>query len=145
MINYGMRHTGIVVSDIDRSIGFYGDLLGFKILKDNVEFGEHIDVFLGMGNTVVRTVKMVLDTGDMVELLSYETNKRQGQTERINQVGCTHIAVTVDDLDYTYKNFLEQGVEFINPPFFSPDGLVKVAFCRDPDGFFIELVEEIDS
>ena len=138
-----IRHTGIVVSDIDRSIEFYGDLLGFKILKDNVESGEYIDVFLGMDNTVVRTVKMVLDTGDMVELLSYETNKRQGQTERINQIGCTHIALTVDNLDYTYERFLEHGVEFINAPFVSADGLAKVAFCRDPDGFFIELVEEV--
>ena len=40
-----IRHTGIVVSDIDKSIHFYGDLLGFKVCKDMIESGDYIDNF----------------------------------------------------------------------------------------------------
>ena len=47
------------------------------------------------------------------------------------------------DLDDVYSRFTKEGIEFINSPHLSADGLAKVAFCRDPDGFFIELVEEM--
>ena len=56
-----IRHTGIVVSDIDESIKFYCDLLGFKIKKDMLESGEYIDNFSALKNAQVRTVKMSLE------------------------------------------------------------------------------------
>ena len=43
MIN--IRHTGIVVSDAERSIDFYTNLLGFEIKKDMMESGDYIDNF----------------------------------------------------------------------------------------------------
>jgi len=141
MIN--IRHVGIVVSDIDKSLYFYKDLLGFEIKKNNTESGEYIDTFLGLNDVIVQTVKISLSTGDMIELLHYKTNKEEAKAIKINQIGCTHIAVTVDNLDETYKRLKEEGVSFINPPFVSSSGFAKVAFCKDPDGFFIEMVEEL--
>ena len=141
MIN--IRHTGIVVSDIDKSLYFYKDLLGFEIEKDNVESGKYIDNFLGLKDVSVQTIKMSLNNEGMVELLHYKTHKEKPKETKINQIGCTHIAVTVEDLDKIHKRFKEEGIEFINPPRLSSDGFAKVAFCKDPDGFFIELVEEI--
>jgi lactoylglutathione lyase len=141
MIN--MRHTGIVVNDIDKSLYFYRDLLGFEIKKNKVESGEYIDIFLGLKNATVQTVKMSLNDKGMIELLHYKTHKEEPRETKINQIGCTHIAVTVKDLDDVYSRFTKEGIEFINSPHLSADGLAKVAFCRDPDGFFIELVEEM--
>ena len=46
MIN--IRHTGIVVSDMEKSLKFYRDLLGFKIRKDMVESGDYINNFSEM-------------------------------------------------------------------------------------------------
>ena len=95
-----IRHTGIVVSDIDRSIDFYTKLLGFSIKKDMVESGEYIDNFSDLKDAKVRTVKMSLDSGDMVELLCYESHPEQPDMSRpITRIGCSHIALTVDDLD----------------------------------------------
>jgi len=141
MIN--MRHTGIVVSDIDKSLYFYRDLLGFQIKKDKVESGKYIDIFLGLKNATVQTVKMSLNDTGMIELLHYKTHEETPRETKINQIGCTHIAVTVKDLDNVYDSFIKEGIEFINLPHLSADGLAKVAFCKDPDGFFIELVEEM--
>jgi len=139
-----IRHTGIVVSDIDRSIDFYTKLLGFSIKKDMVESGEYIDNFSDLKDAKVRTVKMSLDSGDMVELLCYESHPEQPDMSRpITRIGCSHIALTVDDLDDTYQRLLESGVVFNSPPQLSPDGFAKVTFCKDPDGSLIEVVEEL--
>ena len=141
MIN--IRHIGIVVSDLEKSLRFYRDLLGFETKKDNIESGEYIDVFLGLEEVVVQTVKMTLENGDMIELLHYKTNKKKPEKIEINQIGCTHFALTVKDIEATYRRFMEQDIEFVNPPRLSSNGLAKVAFCKDPDGLYVELVEEI--
>jgi len=139
-----VRHTGIVVSDIERSIHFYGDLLGFEIQKDMLESGEYIDNFSDLQNASVRTVKMSLNNGDMVELLYYDSHPEQPDYSRkITQIGCSHIALTVEDLDHTYRLLTEAGVRFNSPPQQSPDGYAKVTFCKDPDGSLVELVEVI--
>ena len=49
--------------------------------------------------------------------------------------------MTVDDIESVYKRLTEQGVEFINPP--ESNGKVKVAFCKDPNDVWLELVEEL--
>ena len=87
-----IRHTGIVVSDIDRSIDFYTNFLGFKIKVDMVESGDYIDNFLDLSDTVVRTVKMSLDCGGMVELLHFISHTEEIDTERrITSIGCSHM------------------------------------------------------
>tara|TARA_R100001079_G_C4448784_1_gene152527 strand:- start:238 stop:675 length:438 start_codon:yes stop_codon:yes gene_type:complete len=139
-----VRHTGIVVSDIERSIRFYTELLGFKIEKDMLESGTYIDNFSDLVDAEVRTVKMSLESGDMVELLHYNSPKYIfNPIGPINTVGCSHIALTVDNLDEVYDTFLDRGVKFNSPPQYSPDGFAKVTFCKDPDGVLVELVEEL--
>ena len=142
MIN--IRHTGIVVSDVEKSIDFYTNLLGFEIKKDMMESGDYIDNFSALKDARVRTVKMTLDNQDMVELLWYESHPEKPDMERpITRIGCSHIAMTVEDLDGTYERLVSAGVEFNSPPQLSPDGFAKVTFCKDPDGSLIELVEEL--
>ena len=43
-----IRHTGIVVSSMKRSLEFYRDLLGLKMVKDFKEEGEYIDKISGL-------------------------------------------------------------------------------------------------
>jgi len=137
------RHTGIVVKDMERSLEFYRDLLGFSIIKDQIEAGKYIDIFLGLEGVEVRTVKMTLDKGSMLELLYFFSHPSQNSPQKIYDLGCSHIALTVDNLDKTYDLLKNSGVHFNNPPQISPDGFAKVAFCRDPDGSYLELVEEL--
>lgn len=139
-----IRHTGIVISNPERSIDFYTNLLGFEIRKDMLESGEYIDNFSNLRKVKVRTIKMSLPCGDMVELLWYESHPEEPDLDRpITRIGCSHIAMTVDNIEETYEKLMSAGVVFNSPPQCSPDGFAKVTFCKDPDGSLVELVEEL--
>ena len=138
------RHAGIVVSDAERSLEFYNYLLKPVSVKDMVEEGEYIDTFLGLSSVKVRTIKMTLMCGSIVELLCFYSHEDVLDREKlITNIGCSHVALTVDNLSDTYIRLLAIGTPFINKPHLSLDGKAKVAFCKDPDGTFLELVEEI--
>ena len=143
MIKVSGRHVGIVVKDVDRSINFYTKILGFEIKKDQTEEGKYIDTFLGLKNTKVRTVKMTLQDGNMLELLQFKSHPEDNEAAFITKVGCSHVALTVSDADSLYETLKSEGIETINKPTLSPDGLAKVFFCKDPDGTWFEMVEEM--
>lgn len=136
-----IRHTGIVVTNIDSSVDFYKKYFGFEVKKDMVECGDYIDNFCSMDDVRVRTVKMALENGDMIELLDFITHPAKNHNKQINNIGCTHIALTVERLDELYETMKSDGVCFSCPPQIPPDGGAKATFCKDPDGVFIELVE----
>ncbi len=136
-----IRHTGVVVNDLEASSYFYETLLGFEVVKRMDESGKFIDHISALSDVKVTTVKMASPDGQMIELLKYHSHPR-GQKEReICDIGIGHIAFTVDDLDSEYKRLKAKGVEFNADPQLSPDGYAKVTFCRAPEGTFIELVE----
>ena len=139
-----IRHTGIVVDDLDASMHFYCDMLGFKIQKKMVESGDYIDNMLSLKNVKVTTVKLNFDNNQMIELLYYHTHPRSKELEEICRVGISHIAFSVNNLDDVYNKLALNGIIFNSPPQYSPDGFAKVTFCRAPEGTFIELVEEIN-
>ena len=140
-----IRHTGIVVSDIDLAIQFYCDLLGFSVKVDQIESGKHIDRFLGLESTRVRTVKLSLGEGSMLELLSFlNPNALLSDHRGLNSLGYTHIALTVDDIDSLYVKLKNFGCELLSKPQMSPDKKVKLCFCRDPEGNYLELVQELN-
>ena len=137
-----IRHTGIVVDDLDSSLFFYRDLLGMKVVRRMDEHGEYIDKVLSLHNVMVTTVKMSVADGQMIELLYYHSHPNGKEEKReIYSRGITHIAFTVDNLDVEYKKLLAEDVLFNASPQLSLDGAVKIAFCRAPEGTFIELVE----
>lgn len=140
-----VRHFGIVVSNLEKSLHFYRDLLGLEIRRDMPEEGEFIDTILGLKGVKVRTVKMAAANGDtLVELLEYQSHKgKKRENYEIFDLGASHVAFTVENVGEEYKRLQEDGVHFTCSPQVSPDGKAKVTFCYDPDGVPIELVEEI--
>ena len=141
-----MRHFGIVVQDVAESLHFYRDLLGLEIKRDMQEEGEFIDTILGLKNVRVRTVKMISKNGEaLLELLEYASHKgKKRENDEIFDLGASHAAFTVENIDEEYKKLKEQGIAFAAEPQISPDGKAKVTFCFDPDGVPIELVQELD-
>jgi len=138
-----IRHTGIVVSDLKRSLIFYRDLLGFKIIKQMDEGGQYLDMVLGLEKTKVTTIKMSAPNGEMIELLFYFSPGGEKKVSEMCDVGISHIAFSVKDLDATYEKLIQTGIEFISTPQISPDGFARVAFCKAPEGTFVELVQEL--
>lgn len=138
-----VRHFGIVVSDMERSLRFYRDLLGLKVVRVMDESGEYMENMLALQNVQVTTVKMSADSGStLVELLEFKSHARQPHGDHeVCSVGPSHVAFTVADLDVVYRRLLQAGVRFNALPQLSPDGYAKVTFCQDPDGTLVELVE----
>ena len=124
-----IRHTGIVVNDLDKALCFYKDILGLKIKREMKESGEYMDNLSCIKGVMVRTVKMSADDGNLVELLFYESDRQRSVCRDIRDTGYSHISFTVEDLDYEYKRLKEKGVRFNCVPQVSQDGKVKVTFC----------------
>lgn len=139
-----VRHVGIVVSDLERSLRFYEKLLGLKVVKRAEEVGEFIDKVCGLDKTRLITVKLAADDGSLVEILSFNSHAVKKIERQIYDIGVSHVAFTVNDIDREYSKLCREGIKFISPPSLSPDGLAKVAFCKDPDGVYIELVEPVN-
>lgn len=137
-----IRHTGIVVSDLELSIHFYTNILGFTINKRMMESNCFIENVLGLENVKVTTVKMSAKNGQMIELLYFNSHSGRPNEVRLFDLGITHFAITVDNIEAEYSRMVKLGANFISPPQNSPDGNAKVAFCQDPDGVYIEIVEE---
>ena len=140
-----VRHVGIVVKNMENSLKFYRDILGFEIIRDMDEHGGYIDNMLSLDDVHVRTVKLSAGMGNtLIELLDFKSHN-DNEIRNFYTIGASHVALTVDNLEDLYKHLSENNVKFNAPPQKSPDGLVKVTFCNDPDGTPIELVEMIDS
>jgi len=139
-----IRHTGIVVTDMERAVEFYRDLLGLETAIDFTEKGDYIDNLSAMTGVRLRMVKLVAPEGGMIELLQYLSHPEgRDPDNRFCEIGPTHVAFTVTDVDGTYREWSERGISFNSSPQLSPDGKAKVVFCRDPDGTFLEIVEEL--
>jgi catechol 2,3-dioxygenase-like lactoylglutathione lyase family enzyme len=141
-----LRHAGIVVTDLERALGFYRDLLGLKIIRIMDESGSYLDNLLGLKDIRVTTVKLSPEGGGAIlELLLFQSPTSHNEVRRrIYETGPSHVAFTVQDLDGIFQKLSRMGVRFTGPPQVSPDGLAKVAFCQDPDGAPIELVEMLE-
>jgi glyoxylase I family protein len=137
-----IRHIGIVVTDLERSLCFYRDLLGMSIVRRMDESGEFIDRLLGLENADVTTVKLSLDMNPtLIELLHFKSHPVEDSEKKIVTAGLSHIAFTVPDVDLSYRRLTDAGIVFNAPPQISPDRRARVAYCKDPDGIFIELVQ----
>ena len=142
---FSLRHVGITVQDMKKSLELYRDYFKFQVVWDEIEQGKFIDGLSGIDNIVVRTVKLKDLNGGMIELLEYESHPQSLENLRpIVNIGVSHFAMTVQDLDKTYEDLLKLGLSFNEKPAISPDGGAKVCFGRDFDGTLIELVEVLN-
>ena len=143
----GIRHTGIVVRDINISLKFYRDLLGLSIWKRAKEEGPFIENVVGLSGVSLEWVKMQAPDGSVIELLQYHSHPDSQPFENIpsNRLGCSHIAFTVDNLENVYNLLCQHSCHCNSSPQISPDGKAKVLYSHDPDGITLEIVEEISS
>ena len=105
------------------------------------EKGEYLNNMLSLENVKVRTIKLGIETDNtLIELLDFETHV-DNEIRNFYTIGASHVALTVNNIDELYLKLSENNIKFNAKPQCSPDGLVKVTFCKDPDGTPIELVE----
>ena len=137
-----LRHVGLVVTDIEKALDFWQNMLGFELVKRMEESGQHLDQMIGLQGVRVTTAKLKDQNLGMVELLQFHSHPDKSQWDGTPfSTGLTHIAFTVTDIEKTYEDFKRAGVEFPASPQLSPDGTVKVIYAKGPEGLLMELVE----
>jgi predicted enzyme related to lactoylglutathione lyase len=139
-----VRHTGIVVTDLPRAVSFYSEL-GFIEFSRDIESGEFIEQVTGMKDARLEWVKLKAKDGYLLELLQYHSHPGSSSLDvaLANQLGCSHLAYTVEDIDAACQQILRAGGSLVNPPAISANGKVKVAYCHDPEGVLMEIVQEL--
>lgn len=137
-----IRHIGLVVNDLEKSLKFWCEVMGFTLLRQIDETGPYIDSMMGLKDVHVTTAKLSAPDGNLLELLFFHSHPDKNRWEgRPYSTGLTHIALTVDNLQETCNRLEKIGVSFLSEPQRSPDGSVKVIYATCLEGLFLELVE----
>ena len=137
-----VRHTGIVVRNLKKSVEFYL-ALGFVKNNRDMEEGVFIDTVVGLQNTKLEWVKLKAPDGYLLELLQYHSHPEQESItkQKSNQLGCSHLAFSVNDINTVCEKIEKIGGSMVNPPMLTIDKKVKVAYCHDNEGNLMEIVE----
>lgn len=140
-----LDHVAITSGDLDRSLRFYGDVLGLRIRdQGHTTDGEIADI-TGIGGARVRWADLHLPNGQVLELLHYLAPAGTAVTTADNDPGATHISLSVDDIDAAHAYLVRAGVPVRSAPVaLNEPGDWSGARCfyaSDPDGITVELIE----
>lgn len=122
-----LLHTMIRVSDLEKSLAFYTDVLGMKLLRQqDYPAGEFTLAFVGYGEeSETAVLELTYNWGDH----QYELGDGYG-----------HIAIEVDDVYAAGEKIREKGGKILREPGPMNAGSTIIAFVADPDGYAIELI-----
>ena len=137
---FGVSHLGICVSDLERSVRFYCDGLGFTRAESHPIGNEFADA-LEVPRDVVLTSQFIRRETMSVELLHYQSPATTGRPSASrNQVGLTHLSFFVDDLNASVDHLVAHGGTVVEGTRTEQEG-IKLIFLADPDGVRIELMQ----
>ncbi|WP_167837493.1 VOC family protein [Halosimplex halophilum] len=122
-----LRHTALRVEDVEASVDFYADLLGYEVLREFETDDGTRNVFVGDpadADTDDPAAIQFVEAGGPVETGDFE-----------------HVALTVDDVDAAVESLDDERVD--DGPITMEEFDSRVAFVTGPEGWGIELVEDL--
>jgi catechol 2,3-dioxygenase-like lactoylglutathione lyase family enzyme len=136
-----LEHAALSVSDMERSLIFYRDLLGMTVIRDLAPGlgGDKLGMVVGMPDCLARIVHLDLG-GTMLELFQYMNPEGRSlpANHRQADIGFTHIGLSSNDVRADYQRLKAEGVAFISEPVGFRTG-VWIVYFRGPDGEVCEL------
>lgn len=138
---FTLSHLGICVTDLERSITFYVDGLGFERAERH-EVGQAFAALMEL-DEVALTSQFVRREHLAIELLSFERPATTVAGRRpIPTTGLTHLSFRVADLDASLRRLIDVGgTEIVGTRTELADGALRFVYLCDPDGTRIELME----
>ncbi len=132
-------HLVIGVTDMDRALAFYRDVLGMDVVFETLISGEPFDAVLHAKRKQEGRVVGGLLGGLMVELLSLGAKPTGERPGRRALTGIRNVSLSVSDLDDTHRRISAAGYPPDQAPF--EIGGVRMFFVKDPDGTPVEFIE----
>ncbi len=140
----GFHHTGFVVRDIEKSVAFYTEVMGLEATMRLEVDGEFAERIVGFEGAHLKVAFLNMGDGHNLELVQYiYPPSAEGQINR-NDLGASHLAFLVDNVEEYHANMSEKGLRFLGPPpTLIQDGkvVVKAIYAQDPDNNWLEFAE----
>jgi catechol 2,3-dioxygenase-like lactoylglutathione lyase family enzyme len=150
---YGVWHFSFTVADIERSIIFYRDVLGFELIHRQEQANEYTRRLVGYADAHLKVAQFALpgqprgrSTHDL-ELLEFVAPRGTRGDIGICNPGAAHLAIGVDDLADQYRRLTNAGVHFFSPPNLITAGINQggyTCYFHDPDQIVLEMVQPPD-
>ena len=137
-------HTGFTVANIERSLVFWQDVLGFKLSHRAHHTGDLASEVTGVPGAEI-SIAVLKSPGHRIELLEYYAPPDRKRADlRPCDVGSVHVALTVDNLDAVLSTIAGSGWKAAGKPQTlksGPNAGKRVIYVRDPDGTTIEFMQ----
>jgi len=150
---YGVWHFSFSVADIERSVIFYRDVLGFELIHRQEQANEYTRRLVGYTDAHLKVAQFALpgqprgrSTHDL-ELLEFVAPRGTRGDIGICNPGAAHLAIGVDDIQVRYRRLTDAGVYFFSPPNLITAGINEGGFTcyfHDPDQIVLEMVQPPD-
>jgi catechol 2,3-dioxygenase-like lactoylglutathione lyase family enzyme len=138
---------GITVKDMNRSVKFYHEVLGFKKISDTELSGPDHEALQGLFGLRMRVVRMQLGD-ELIDLTDYLTagGRSIPEDQQSNDLFFQHIAIVVSDMEKAYRRLQQYNVEHVST---GPQTLpvtnvaaagIKAFYFHDPDNHTLELI-----
>src|SRR5713101_4165174 len=139
-------HTVITVSNLERSLEFWQNVLGFEFSHRAHQTSEMAAEITGVAGAEIKLAVVKAPGGHKIELLEYlaPADRKRDASLRPCDVGSVHVAFTVDNLDAVLQKIAASGWKAAGKPQTlktGPNAGKRVVYVRDPDGTTIEFME----
>jgi catechol 2,3-dioxygenase-like lactoylglutathione lyase family enzyme len=142
-----VESIGITVSDLDRSVGFYTDVLSFERIGERESADEATEHFSGVFGARCRTARLRLgdETIELTQFLAPEGRQIPADS-RSNDRWFQHIAIVVSDMNAAYAQLRKHNIRHASSgPQTLPDwnqnaGGISAFYFKDPDGHVLEVI-----
>ena len=140
-------HTGMTVSNLERALVFWRNVLGFELSHTAHQAGEMAREITGVAGAENKLAVVKAPGGHKIELLEYlaPAERKRQVNLRPCDVGSVHVALIVDDLDAVLSAINASGWKAAGKPQTlqsGPNAGKRVVYVRDPDGTTIEFMQQ---
>lgn len=142
-----IANSARVVKEMEKFLSFYRDMLGYRVIKDQVPGNKQLDKVLhlppGSRIRVVHLASGINPTGE-IELVEFLNVKGRELVAKPSDIGPFMLSFCIEDVDKLFELFRQKNVSVICPPIdieIPPNGRTKAMTVHDPGGLMLEFVQ----